>query len=140
MVAFGLVLLIACANVANLQLARAAARTREVAVRVSLSSSRARVIRQLLTESLLIAIAGGALGAVLALWSFQLLVTLGLRSISSVGLPSIVIDPSPDLRVLLFTVVLTLGTGIVFGLAPLRCIETRLAHRDEAGRVRRRWP
>jgi len=118
MAPFALVLLIACANVANLLLARATARSREIAVRLSLGASRARVIRQLLTESLLISAAGGALGSVLALWSFQGLIAFALPTFSPVGVPPLFVDASPDVRVLALTLALTFGTGILFGLAP----------------------
>jgi predicted permease len=118
MTAFGLVLLLACANVANLLLARGAVRGREIALRLSLGASRARVIQQLLTESLLVAIAGGVLGSILALWSFQALLAFALPSISPVGIPRLVLDASPDIRVLSVALTLTFGTGILFGLAP----------------------
>jgi predicted permease len=118
MAPFAFVLLIACANVANLLLARGAARSREIALRISLGASRARVIRQLLTESALISLIGGVLGSLLSLWSFQLLLAFALPSFSPVGLPPLVVDASPDLRVLSFTLLLTGVTGIVFGLVP----------------------
>jgi predicted permease len=118
MAPFAFVLLIACANVANLLLARGEARSREIALRISLGASRARVLRQLLTESALISLAGGVLGSVLSLWSFQLLLAFALPSFSPVGIPPIVVDASPDLRVLSFALILTFVTGIVFGVAP----------------------
>ena len=120
MAAFGFVLLIACANVANLLLARGTARSQETAIRLSLGASRARVVRQLLTESLLISIAGGLLGSVLAIWSFQTLVRLVLPRALPPEMPPFVFgfDFSPDFRVLLFAAALTLGTGLLFGLAP----------------------
>jgi putative ABC transport system permease protein len=118
MTAFGLVLLIACANVANLMLARSAARSRELALRRSLGASRARIVRQLLTESMLISVVGGLLGSVLALWCFEILIARILPSFSPPGIPAIVLDSSPDLRVLVFMLVVTTGTGVVFGLVP----------------------
>jgi predicted permease len=120
MAAFGLVLLIACANVANLLLARGTARSQEIAMRFALGASRARVVRQLLTESLLIAIAGGVFGSVLALWSFQALVALVLPAVFPPEIPAFTFDlnVSPDVRVLSFAVLLTLGTSLVFGLLP----------------------
>jgi len=119
MAAFGFVLLIACANVANLLLARGTTRAQEIGIRLSLGASRGRVIRQLLIESMVISVAGGLLGAVLSLWSFQALVTLALPSLVPPELSfSFAWDLSPDLRVLLFAAVLTFGTGILFGLAP----------------------
>jgi predicted permease len=118
MAAFGLILLIACANVANLLLARGAMRSREIAVRLSLGASRARVLRELLIESLLLSVAGGVVGSVLAFWLFQTLVALAFPAIMPVGLPPIALDASPDGTVLSMTVALTLGTGILFGLAP----------------------
>jgi predicted permease len=118
MTAFGLILLIACANVANLLLARGAMRSREFAVRLALGASRARVMRELLIESMLLSVAGGVLGSVLAFWSFQALVAVALPTIMPVGLPSLALDASPDIRVLWVTLALTFGTGLLFGLAP----------------------
>jgi predicted permease len=109
----GLVLLIACANVANLLLVRASARRREIALRLAIGASGARVIRQLLVESLILSGLGGALGIALSCWIAELLVRF-----LSVGGPLIRLDLSSDWRVLLFTAGISMSTGILFGLAP----------------------
>jgi putative ABC transport system permease protein len=109
----GLVLLIACANVANLLIARGFMRQKEIAVRLSLGSSRGRLVRQLLVESLVLSFAGGAVGLAIA---FAL--TRGLLAlVPSQGQP-VLISASPDPRILTFTLSLTVLTGIVFGLLP----------------------
>jgi macrolide transport system ATP-binding/permease protein len=113
MVVVGLVLLTACANVANLLLARAAARTREIGVRLALGSSRARLIRQLLTENVLLAASGGVLGVVVAKWLMSVLMSFKPPVPVPVGI-ELRLDPS----VLIFTLVLSVVTGLVFGLAP----------------------
>ena len=115
--AFGLVLLIACANVANLLLARAERRTKEIAVRLSIGASRGRLIRQLLTESLIIAFAGGAAGSLLAWWSLQALPVAIVSSLpGTIPMPNFTAQPS--MTVFWFALGLSSITALAFGLLP----------------------
>ena len=108
-----LLLLVACANVANLLMARASARQREVAVRLSLGAGRLRLVRQFLTESLMLALAGGAAG-----FGTAFLATRALATFFATGPHPIALRLTPDLRVVLFTAAVAIGTGLLFGLAP----------------------
>ena len=110
--AVALVLLIACANIANLSLVRGASRSSEIAVRTALGASRWRLIRQLLTESLLISVAGAVIGTLLAAWAVDLVVSFGPH-----GLPRLT-EIAVNGRILLFAALLAIATGVLFGLVP----------------------
>lgn len=110
--AVGFVLLIACANMANLLLARAVAREREIGIRLALGAQRGRIVRLMLTESLLLSFLGGLLGLLLAYWSLDLISALAPKDTH--GFHELRLDPS----VLLFTIGISIGTGVLFGLAP----------------------
>ncbi len=109
----GGVLLIACANVASLLIAKATSRQKEIAIRLAMGAGRARIMRQLLVESLLLSVIGGAVGLLLAIWTDRLLMPF-----LPTDTPELTVSTTPDLRVLLFTVGIAFLTGIIFGLAP----------------------
>lgn len=110
--AVGLVLLIACANLTTMLLARAGGREREFAIRVALGAGRMQLIRQTLSESVLLAIIGGLLGTFLAVWGLELLRSIGTQTVPRIA------EANLDARVLLFTLLVSVGTGVLFGLVP----------------------
>jgi predicted permease len=117
LVAVGMVLLIVCANLANLLLARAAGRQHEIAIRLSVGATRWRLIRQLMTESLLIALAGGVIGTAASFWSFEAIVRLILAHLPK-DVPEFTLNLGPDLRVLGYSLAMTILTGVAIGLLP----------------------
>ena len=134
-----LVLLIACANVANMLLSRGRARAREIAIRLAIGASRGRLFQQLITESLLLALIGGAAGLLLVLFSIDFFASIRLPTSLPIWLVA-----RPDLRVLLFACATTLASGVIFGVAPalhaLRSdVNTTLKAGDTAPTGKRRW-
>jgi putative ABC transport system permease protein len=130
--AVGFLLLIACANVANLQLTRSAARQKEIAVRLALGASSGRIIRQLITEGVLLAIIGGAAGILLAIWGTDLLVA----SVPQGLLPGVAVI-SVDWHVMIFAFGAAVGTGVLFGLAPAwqsRNVDVNTTLKEQSGR------
>jgi len=127
----GVLLLITCANVANLMLARASVRQREIVVRIALGAGRRRLVRQLITESALLALVGGACGLLLAFWA-----TGSLLALMSHASTPISVNAYPDTRVLAFTALISFVTAILFGLAPaLRATGPGVAGLKESGRI-----
>ncbi len=129
----GLVLLIACANVANLLIARAAARQKEIAVRLALGASRVRIVSQLLVESLMLSITGGAAGLLLAVWMDRALIAFMPQGDSPIA-----ISTTPDWRILVFALGVSLLTGLIFGLIPaLQSTRPQLAGtlKDQVGSI-----
>ena len=129
----GVVLLVACTNLAGLLMARGEVRQRELTVRAALGAGRVALIRQLVTESLLLAATGGTLGLLLAQWGVRLLATYIRQSGETAQL-----QPTPDLRVLAFTFLISVGTGLLFGLFPAwrsSRLDVMTALKDQTGRV-----
>jgi predicted permease len=136
----GVVLLIACLNIANMLLARGAARRKEVALRLALGAARGRIVRQLLTEGILLAGAGAAAGLALAYWSLRMMTT----SMAAVMPLSLTLDPRPDVTVIAATTLFAVGSTIVFGLGPAmklsrRDLVTDLKGSGGDGEGLRRW-
>jgi predicted permease len=144
MIAVGIILLIASANVSGLLLARSAARQKEIALRLALGGGRWRIVRQLLTESVLLSVFGGALAIGIAYWGAQAIV----KFVAAGSTRPLGFEPTLDLRVLLFTAGISLLAGIIFGLAPAArgmrvdltpALKQGTGSSDGGGRVRNRW-